>query len=103
MTNIFINLKRFEVPKQLGGICPQDDPQAWIDWVIGKTLARVHEHESAVHYTYFLGEGLIHTAVNTMKQSPQSGGSSLSIGSQGVHWQDITSGGNSGAFTSLLL
>ena len=102
MTNIFINLKRFEVPKHLGGICPQDDPQSWIEWVIGKTLAQAHGYESAVHFTFFLGEGLIHTAINTMKQSPHSGGSSLSIGSQGVHWQDITPGGNFGAFTSLL-
>lgn len=102
MINIFINLKRFEVPKHLGGICPQDDPQAWIEWVIEKTLARVHGHESAVQFTFFLGEGLIHTAVNTIKQSTQSSGSSLSIGSQGVHWQDITPGGNFGAFTSLL-
>ncbi len=102
MTNIFINLKRFEIPKHLGGICPQDDPQSWIEWIIEKTLSQAHRYESTLRFTFFIGEGLIHTAVNTVKESRKSGGSSLSIGSQGVHWQDITSGGNFGAFTNLL-
>ena len=31
MAEIFVNLKRFDVPKSMGGICPFEDPQRWIE------------------------------------------------------------------------
>ena len=30
MRQIFVNLKRFEVPKSQGGLCPVEDPITWI-------------------------------------------------------------------------
>ena len=39
MRRIFVNLKRFEVPKRHGGLCPEDDPVAWIERVMAETVA----------------------------------------------------------------
>ncbi|MGD8401713.1 MAG: hypothetical protein PVH64_12410 [Bacillota bacterium] len=39
MCDIFVNLKRFDVPRRLGGVCPQDDSVQWIEFVITATLA----------------------------------------------------------------
>ena len=39
MHEIFVNLKRFDVPKAMGGICPADDPCAWIESVMDATAA----------------------------------------------------------------
>ena len=38
MTYIFVNLKRFDVPKSLGGICLNDNPQEWIEWVVDQSV-----------------------------------------------------------------
>ncbi len=34
MAEFFVNLKRFEVPRRSGGLCPVKDPQEWISTVI---------------------------------------------------------------------
>jgi hypothetical protein len=38
MKKIFVNLKRFEVAKSLGGICPDDNPIAWTRGVIKASM-----------------------------------------------------------------
>ena len=38
MADIFVNLKRFEVSRALGGICPMDNPVEWIESVIRETV-----------------------------------------------------------------
>ena len=34
MKNIFVNLKRFDVPREKGGVCSNDNPADWIRTVI---------------------------------------------------------------------
>ena len=38
MREILINLKRFDVPRELGGICPLSKPQEWIKSVLEETI-----------------------------------------------------------------
>ena len=38
MKLIFINLKRFDVSKILGGICNMDTPKIWIEWVLDECV-----------------------------------------------------------------
>ena len=38
MPAILVNLKRFDVPRRLGGICPSDDPAGWASWVIDESV-----------------------------------------------------------------
>jgi len=38
MIEIQINLKRFDIDRELGGICPFSKPQEWIESVIEESI-----------------------------------------------------------------
>lgn len=102
MHEIFVNLKRFEVPKQLGGLCPLDDSVAWIESVMEESVQFGLGSLDDLHLTFLLPEGLVATAVQRLRTFPETKTKTIEIGCQGVHWEDITPGGNFGAFTTSL-
>ncbi|MCG8515286.1 MAG: triose-phosphate isomerase [Halanaerobiales bacterium] len=102
MKEILVNLKRFDVPRKKGGICPFDNPEDWINSVIEKTVRLGLGEISDISLTFFLPEALIISAVNKLKQSPLAKGHNIRIGSQGVFRKDINPGVNFGAFTTNL-
>ena len=102
MHKIFVNLKRFEVSKAAGGLCPLNNPVEWIETVIGQTIELGLGSNKDVQLVYLLPEGLVHAASRKLAKYPKSKTKMLKIGNQGVHWDDIRSGKNFGAFTSLL-
>lgn len=102
MRQIFVNLKRFEVPKSAGGLCPKEDPIAWIESVISDSVELglgTHDH---LRLTYCLPEGLIPAAVRRLQTFPAEKTGRLAVGCQGVHWENIGPGKNFGAYTSSL-
>jgi triosephosphate isomerase (TIM) len=102
MVQIFVNLKRFEVSRDRGGLCPLPDPAAWIESVITETVNLNLGQNKDLQLTYMLPEGLVTPAVRCLQAYPEDLRGSLEIGVQGVHWNDIQPGKNFGAFTSLL-
>ena len=98
MKEICINLKRFDIPKKFGGLCPIDQPKVWIEDIIKETAQLCNSYDKTLSITYFLPESLIIPASLAVKKY----NAKISIGSQGVHWQDTESGGNFGAFTTSL-
>jgi triosephosphate isomerase len=102
MREIYVNLKRFEVPKSKGGLCPTDDPIGWIESVIGESVDQGLGSMSGVDLVYLLSEGLVHAASETLHSYPEDQRSHLAVGCQGVHWEDVEPGGNFGAFTASL-
>ena len=100
MHEIFINLKRFDVPKDLGGICLQSDPQKWIEDIIADTVRFGLGQLKDVNITYILPEGLILCAVNKLKESAAGDIGNINIGVQGVFRDDVCQGGNFGAFSA---
>ena len=102
MAEIFVNLKRFEVARSKGGLCPQEDPIAWIETVIDETVDQVTKRFNDLHLTYLLPESLVPPAVRRVQARDPEMQGRLSIGVQGVHWQDIQPGKNFGAFTTSL-
>jgi triosephosphate isomerase len=102
MRKIFVNLKRFEVPKSRGGLCPLNDPIAWIEEILRDTVKLGLGEQDALQLTYLLPEGLISTAVRQLKYYPSEKTQRIAIGCQGVHWENIQAGKNFGAFTSSL-
>lgn len=102
MKEILVNLKRFDVPRKKGGICPFDNPEEWINSVIEKTVRLGLGELSDISLTFFLPEALIVSAVNKLKQSPLAKRYNIGIGSQGVFRNDINPGVNFGAFTTNL-
>lgn len=102
MAEIFVNLKRFDVPKSLGGICPVDDPQKWIEDVMDQSVGYGLGALDDVHLTFLLPEGLIISASNRLKNYEPNLMRNLHIGCQGVFRENIVKGGNFGAFTTNL-
>jgi triosephosphate isomerase (TIM) len=100
MPQIFVNLKRFDVPRSLGGVCPADDPILWIENVIEDTTAAGLGALPGLHLTYLLPEGLLAAAKRRLASLPADRATGLALGCQGVHWEDIQPGGNFGAFTT---
>lgn len=102
MPYFFVNLKRFDVPRKQGGICPLDDPQEWISSLMQESIQLGLGKFSGINLIYLLPEGLLSTAQHVFSMSPVEDTRAISIGCQGVHWQDVESGKNFGAFTTSL-
>ena len=102
MHHIFVNLKRFEVPKSLGGLSPQDDPVGWIESVIGESVRLGLGTFSGLKLAYLVPEGLLSAAIRKLNTFPGEQTHMLAVGCQAVHWENIQSGKNFGAFTSSL-
>ena len=102
MNEIFVNLKRFDVPKSAGGICPVDDPVSWIESIMKDSIEKELGGSDEFRLVYLLPESLIPPAVYVKNSYHVDKIKNLGIGAQGVHWEDVVEGGNFGAFTSSL-
>lgn len=102
MIEILINLKRFDIPRELGGICPFSKPQEWIESVIEENIRCRLGNTKNLHVTYLLPEALILSAANKLKTFPDEETVGIDIGCEGVFREDIKKGGNFGAFTTNL-
>ena len=98
MKHICLNLKRFDVPVELGGINRLSPMQRWGAHIVERTQdgARVYD-PSKVDFFDFLPEAHLLPAIAARKE-----GSPIQIGSQGVFRNDTAVGGNFGAFTTNL-
>lgn len=102
MALIFVNLKRFDVPRSLGGVCPEDDPEKWIRNVLRRTFDNGLSNGRHAKIVYLLPESLVLIARQELHGHPVSERSGVSIGCQGVFRQNVRVGGNFGAFTTNL-
>jgi len=102
MKDIYVNLKRFDVPKALGGLCPLEDPLEWIQGVVRESVELGMGAHPDLQLVYLLPEGLVAAAVQEKVAFPDAQTRRLQIGCQGVHWEDVKPGGNFGAFTTAL-
>jgi len=102
MRQIFVNLKRFDVPRSVGGLCPVENPVTWVETVITETLEDGLGACENLRLAYLLPEGLVAGAVRHLSDYPAEQAEGLSIGCQGVHWEDVQPGKNFGAFTTSL-
>ncbi len=100
MTSIFVNLKRFDIPSELGGICPEKDSASWARNVIGGTVARGLHSRKDLRIIYFFPQSLIIPAREALLAAALTSRDTLALGSQGVFREDVMPGGNFGAFTA---
>lgn len=98
MTYIQVNLKRFDVSPDRGGIRPGTDPLQWMRETIAEVVEVTQGTEDAVEYTFFPPEALLPTSLESLREA--KGEHRVAVGSQGVHWEDLSKGGNFGAFTT---
>ncbi len=100
MKQIFVNLKRFDVPRDKGGVCPEDNAKSWIQNVISKSIRLNLGSLEGANVVYFVPEALIIPACEKLKEYPKNQRANLSIGCQSVFRHNIKPGENFGAFTS---
>lgn len=96
MKHIYLNLKRFDVPAELGGVNRLAPPEKWAAYIVQNTQEGLRQYDPAeVEFGMYFPEAyLLQAAAARTKDSP------VRIGCQGVYRGDTSAGGNFGAFTT---
>ncbi len=93
MKYIYLNLKRFDVPKTEGGANDIGSAKEWGKKIV-EGIAEGIENYDDISFAAYFPEGYIIDAANASHGK-------LEIGCQGVYENDVEVGGNFGAFTTL--
>lgn len=97
MKHLYLNLKRFDVPVEYGGVNRVAPVADWGAFIVGSTQDALAKYDpSEVEFAQFFPEAHLLGAVGAKKP-----GSPVKVGCQGVHRADTAVGGNFGAFTTL--
>lgn len=96
MKHIFLNLKRFDIPREYDGINTLASIDEWAAEIVKALEAGIAPYKDAFFAAFFPEAHLLNAA------AAKSPGGSLRIGCQGLHFADTSRGGNFGAFTSLM-
>ncbi len=96
MKHIYLNLKRFDVPVEYGGVNRLAPVQSWGAAVVEGAQEALRRYDSAqVEFVQYLPEAhLLGAAAARTPDSP------VQLGSQGVYRMNTAVGGNFGAFTT---
>lgn len=100
MKKIFINLKRFDVPRDKGGVCPKENPEDWIEEVMKQTVDLGIGLYKNMDIVYFVPEALIVPAQKALSRYSERKKGRVEIGCQGVFRDNIEPDKNFGAFTT---
>lgn len=100
MIRLFVNLKRFDVSRLRGGLCPYENPKLWIEQIIDETVKFKIGSLDELRVVFLVPESLIISAQEKLTEYDESLRKSILIGCQSVFRQNIVKGGNFGAFTS---
>lgn len=96
MKHIYLNLKRFDIPKEFGGVNTIAAPDKWGKYIVENTQDALSNYEkSDVEFIMYLPEAHLINAVGALKEP-----NNLEIGCQSVYRDDTAVGGNFGAFTT---
>ncbi len=96
MKHIYVNLKRFDIPREKGGINSISPPKEWGAHIVKETQSRLKDYLGVEFAMFFPEAHIIPASCAKSRTSP------IEIGSQGLHWADTKIGGPFGAFTTSL-
>lgn len=96
MKHIYLNLKRFDVPVEFGGVNRIAPVQEWGGYIVSKTQEALKKYDpSEVEFVQYLPEAhLLNALAARCPDSP------VQVGCQGVYRMNTAKGGNFGAFTT---
>ena len=96
MKHIYLNLKRFDVPAELGGVNRIADMKDWGKYIVENTQEELKKYSPEdVEFAMFFPEIHLFSACQAkIENSP------VQIGCQGVFRDDVAPGKNFGAFTT---
>ncbi len=96
MKHIYLNLKRFDVPVELGGVNRIAPVNEWGGYIVKNTQEALKAYDpNEVEFVQYFPEAHILNAV-----AAQCENSPVQVGSQSIYRMDTAVGGNFGAFTS---
>lgn len=96
MKHIFLNLKRFDVPVELGGVNRLAAVEQWGKTVITGIEDGLRRYDPAqAEFAVFFPEAHLLSAARARTEN-----SPVKLGCQGVYREDVVPGGNFGAFTT---
>lgn len=96
MKHIYLNLKRFDVPTEYGGVNRIAPIADWAEYIVTNTqdVLKAYDSEKVEFAMYFPELHLLNACKAKKEDSP------IQIGCQGVYRMDTAVGGNFGAFTT---
>lgn len=96
MKHIFLNLKRFDIPKELNGVNSIAQPSEWGKYIIEQVQYELNQYDANnVEFVMYLPEAHIIGALKARNID-----SNLQIGCQSVFREDTAPRANFGAFTT---
>lgn len=96
MKHIYLNLKRFDVPPEFGGVNRIAPVKEWASYIIKNTQEKLKKYDpSEVEFGMYFPEAHLLNAA-----AAKTAGSPVKIGCQSVYREDTAVGGNFGAFTA---
>lgn len=96
MKHIYLNLKRFDVPADMGGVNRISDVKDWGGYIVENTQDALKSYDpSAVEFAMYFPEAHLLSA-----SAAKNEGSPIQVGCQSVFREDVAPGGNFGAFTT---
>lgn len=96
MKHIFLNLKRFDIPPELGGVNRISDVGQWGGYIVGETQKLLGQYSpQEVEFVQYFPEAHLLGALAAQKEN-----SVIGVGCQGVYRGNTAVGGNFGAFTT---
>lgn len=96
MKHIYLNLKRFDVPPELGGVNRLVPMAQWGGYLVSQTQEKLKCYQKdQVEFIQFYPEAHLLGALEARSQE-----SPVQVGCQGVYREDLSVGGNFGAFTT---
>lgn len=96
MKHIYLNLKRFDVPAELGGVNRIADMKEWGKYIVENTQEELKKYSpEEVEFAIFFPEIHLFSACQAKTEN-----SPVQVGCQGVFRDDVAPGKNFGAFTT---
>lgn len=96
MKHIFLNLKRFDIPKESGGVNTIAPIRSWGSYIVSNTQEALKQYAcDDVEFGMYFPEAHLIPAVGALCEN-----SPVQVGCQGVFREDTAKDGNFGAFTT---
>jgi triosephosphate isomerase len=95
MKHIYVNLKRFDVPREIGGVNDIAPINKWAAYIIEEIRDKVRRYNEKAEFTFFFPE--MHL-INALEARETAG--IPKIGCQSVYSEDVKPGENFGTFTT---
>ncbi len=95
MKKIYLNLKRFDVTKEKGGVNSISSIDSWAKYIVENTQNGLEKYKGKCEFAMFFPE------LHLLGASKAKTNDMITVGCQSVHELDTKAGGNFGAFTTL--